>query len=178
MTLPGADLLSGTLKTGIDIPSAFPAVSTNGMFNYTFDRTVSINGVNFGRIAVTLRRTTINGDVEFSIDHDIGGDFAGVSLDVFASTSGSFDMRLIGELEIGWPVILGPTWGVLDGKDNDDRIELASIDLDIRSSASEQFRGTTSILGLGYTMVLGTDASYVAPRELAWARLPLPTLPE
>ena len=178
LTLPGAGLLSGTLKTGIDIPTDFPPISTGGTFDHRFDRTITINGVRFGSIEVRLQRTTINGDVTFSIDHDMGGDFAGVTLDVLASTSGSFDMRLTGQLEIAWPVILTPTWGGLDGNDGDGRIELASIDLDIRSSETEQFRGTTSILGLGYTMVLGTDASYVSPRNIAWARLPLPALPE
>ena len=173
-------MLSGTFLDGLDIPTAFPTISSSGTFDHTFSHnSIDINGVDFGSsIGVRFYRTTPNGNIRLRIDHSLSGGFIGANLDLYVSTGGTFRLRLDGSLSL--PIgIFSSTWGTLDGNPFDN-LELASLDLDMANSPLYQFQGTARIGGVSFSVVLGTFDSYIEPNvgQLGFIRFPLPRLPE
>lgn len=177
LTLPGfSGLVSGTLKTGMDLWNALNPAANTGTFDNSFNRTIRINGVNFGSIGVRFWRSALNGPVNFTASSTLGNDLVTAELDIDVSTAGNSRLRMTGSARV--PNLFGP-WLSLDGPDlgrYDGYIELGDLSLNVSSVPGEQFRGSGTILGSKYDVVLGTDRSYIDGVLFGWNDLAIPFL--
>lgn len=99
--LPG---LEGTLLQGVDLLDSFPILDATGSFNFSWNRTITINGVSFGSQTVTFKRTSATGPMTFSAAGENVLGLPGLDLSISAAAgqnTSSFSAELTGDFALG-----------------------------------------------------------------------------
>ncbi|MDJ0865450.1 MAG: hypothetical protein QNK03_05015, partial [Myxococcota bacterium] len=163
LIVTGISGLSGTLANGLDLIGF--TIGTNGSFDMpALNRSLTLDGANFGSMAVDLRRSSATGSIIFEMTGDVNNSFFDADLDLEARSSGFFSFSLTGSA--GFTQVCD--CGFLQRCDPlcpftgfDETPTLGGLDVDYLPTSSTPFQGTASLLGASFDVdFTGTTLSF------------------
>ncbi|MGE3308665.1 MAG: hypothetical protein AB7O66_01755 [Limisphaerales bacterium] len=102
LSFPSVPGLSGTLRDGLSFGSTLTDIPASGVFDRTWNRALTLNGLDFGTVSARLRRVAHNGPIEFTATR-ANAFWSGLNLAVSADTGNatSFAATLSGTFSVG-----------------------------------------------------------------------------